>query len=219
MIESAFAHSTFAPTAAKRALHFTCQARLRCAQVVVMRATDTGRASLYGGIGILSAVLTNRLVFTPLDSLALTQSRSDIIGVVAGATLVLYGVGRAEILDKKEAVELSGIDVRKGFEGGSNRVTREVELASSALLSSVPNIRSFAVFVGGVGTYFVGRFRNNEVCAVVRENGIIANALNGKERAYLADMKVVPVKEIEFGFLPSNCQVSHSSITPFCWAV
>lgn len=177
-----------------------------------MNAANTGRASIYGGIGLLASVLTNRLVFTPLDSLALTQSRSDIIGVIVGATLLLYGVGRAEIQDKKAAVELSGVDVRRGFDDANDKLNREVELASSAILAAVPNIKSFAMLVNGVGKYYVGRFRSYDADAIVVEDGVVAKALRNSERAYLADMKVVPVKELEFGFLPSNCQVCLPSL-------
>lgn len=169
-------------------------------------ATSPGRASLYGGIAVLTAVLTNRLVFTPLDNLAVTQSRSDILGVIAGATLVLYGVGKAEIADSKKAVELVGVDLRVGFEK-SDLLATEIQWAAAALCKGVPNVRSVAVLVDGVGKYFYGRFRNEQVTARVVEDGIVAGALQRGERVYLGDMKVVPVKEIEFAFLPTNCQV------------
>lgn len=170
-------------------------------------ALNTGRASLYGGIGILTAVLTNRLAFTPLDALALTQSRSDILGVITGATLVLYGVGKAEIADRQKAVELSGVDIRKGFNDRADPVVAEIEWAAVALVEAIPNVRSCAVVVNGVGSYFLGRFRESNVRFEVSANGVIDTAMKRGNRAYLADMKTVPVKEIEFGFLPSNCQV------------
>lgn len=171
-----------------------------------------GSVSLYGGVGILTAVLTNRLLLTPLDSLAMTQSRSDILGVIAGATLVLYGVGKAEIAERKEAVEMSGQDVYQGFETKS-RLSREVHWASSAILEGVPNVRSFAIIIDGVGQYFTGKFREARVDAAVVNDGTIARAMASGQRAYLADMKVVPVKELEFGFLPSNCQVCFIFLT------
>lgn len=171
-----------------------------------MKLTATGRASLFGGIGILTALLTNRLVFTPLDSLALTQSRSDILGVIAGTTLLLYGVGKAEIADRKKAVELSGVDVRQGF-GGGDAVSDEVEWGATALLEAIPNVRSCAVLIDGVGRHFLGRFRDEEVSASIVPDGVVDRALQKGQRAYLADMKTVPVKEVEFGYLPDNCQV------------
>lgn len=174
-----------------------------------MNLTTSGRVSLFSGIGVLTAVLTNRLIFTPLDSLALTQSRSDILGVIAGATLVLYGVGKAEIADQKKAVDLSGVDVRQGF-GRDDIATAEVEWMAIALLEAIPNVRSCAVIINGVGCYFLGRFRFPNVTADVVEDGVIDRALRSGTRAYLADLKTVPVKETEFGYLPINCQVCHS---------
>lgn len=176
-----------------------------------MKLTTTGRASLYGGIGILTALLTNRLVLTPLDFLAQTQSRSDILGVIAGTTLLLYGVGKAEITDSKQAVELSGVDVRRGFEDDSD-IRYEVEWAATALLSAIPNVKSCAVFVDGVGRFFLGRFRENEVAATVMTDGVLELAMQKGERVYLADMKTVPVKDVEFGFLPNNCQVGSAKL-------
>lgn len=179
-----------------------------CAASWSMKLTSTGRASLYSGIGLLTAVLTNRLVLTPLDSLAQTQSRSDILGVIAGATLVLYGVGKAEIADTKKPVQLSGVDVRKGFEDmPDSNIGYEVEWAATALLSAIPNVKSCAFFVDGVGRFFLGRFRENEFAASVITDGVLELALRKGERVYLADMKTVLVKDVEFGYLPNNCQV------------
>lgn len=169
---------------------------------------SVGRTSLYGGIGVLAAVLTNRLVYSPIDGMTQAQSRSDILGVIAGAALLLYGVGKAEVTDSKQAVELSGVDVRRGFGDVADiQIGYELEWAAEALVCSIPNIKSCAVFVNGVGRTFLGRFRENEVSAKVIPGGVLELALQKGERAYLADLKTVPVKDVEFGFLPSNCQV------------
>lgn len=170
-----------------------------------------GKTSLYTGIGILAGVLTNRLLLTPLDSLAMTQSRSDILGVITGATLILYGVGKAEIADAKKAVEMGGEFIRQGFTP-DDTLSGEVEWAASATFAGVPNIRSFCVIANGVGQFFIGQFRDEEVAAVMVEGGTIDNSIASGKRAYLADMKTVPTKELEFGFLPSNCQVGWNYI-------
>lgn len=175
-----------------------------------MAMSTKARIGLYGGGTVLTSVLTNRLLFTPLDALALTQSRSDIIGVVAGATLLLYGLGRAEILDLKETVDLGGVDVKAGLEEGS-ALRKEVLWASEALFAATPNIRSCALVVDGEDRFRIGRFRDAKVRASVMEGGIVASALATGNRAYLADLKVVPGKELEFGYLPSNCQVRNRS--------
>lgn len=185
---------------------YRCQKKFKRSTIAVSMQLTTGKASLYCGIGVLAGVLTNRLLLTPLDSLAMTQSRSDILGVIAGATLVLYGVGKAEIADVKKAVEMDGQYVRQGF-NDSSYIGQEVEWAASAISQGAPNVCSFALVIDGVGKCFIGKFRNSDVEMNVVDNGTISNAMASGKRAYLADMKVVPVKEMEFGFLPSNCQV------------
>lgn len=172
-----------------------------------------GRPSLYTGVTILTAVLANRILFTPLDSLAMTQSRSDILGVIAGATLVLYGVGKAEVAESKAAVELDGVDLRLGISTiesiGGPQLAYETEWAANAIFKCNPNICSFVLISGGVGCCFFGRFRSSDAHTAldVPEGGTIYNSMVSGQRAYLADMKVVPVKETEFGFFPVNCQV------------
>ena len=71
------------------------------------------------------------------------------------------------------------------------------------MVRGVPAVRSF-VFV--VDEKVVGRkgvFREGAE-VVVPVGDIVDSAVRKGERAYLADMKVVPVKEVEFGFLPEN---------------
>lgn len=172
------------------------------------------RVSLYSGIGALAGILGNRLLLTPLDNLAMTQSRSDILGIIAGATLVLYGVGKAEVVERKEAVEMDGIDVRRGFSSG-DRLSDEIEWAAQAIIEGVPNIKSFLWVERGKGKYFLGRFRDGNITVTTVDEGVIETAITADRRAYLADMKVVPVRESEFGFLPAKCQVRY--VKRFCF--
>lgn len=171
----------------------------------VTMQVSTGKPAFYGGIVVLVGVLANRIVLTPLDSLAMTQSRSDILGVIAGATLLLYGVGKAEIAVPKKAVEMGGNYVSQGFDN-ENVITSEIEWVARTIFLGLPNIRSFAL-VGGKNQYFLGMFRNTAVKVALSNGETIDNAIKNGKRAYLADMKVVPVKDTEFGFLPTNCQV------------
>lgn len=172
------------------------------------------RVSLYCGSGALAGILGNRLLLTPLDSLAMTQSRSDILGIIAGATLVLYGVGKAEVVERKEAVEMDGIDVRRGFSSG-DALSDEIEWAAQAIMEGVPNIKSFLWVEQGDGKYFLGRFRDDNLTVTTVNEGVIETAIASDRRAYLADMKVVPVREYEFGFLPTKCQVRCENLFSF----
>lgn len=163
-----------------------------------------GRLPLFTGASLLSALLINRLIFTPLDTLAVSQSRSDLLGVASAATLVLYGVGRADIAARtRDAVQLDGFDVRQGIEEGG-----EVEWLMECLIGGNVNVRSCALFVGEVGKCFMGQFRDNVVEGRVVPGGVVDLARRNGRRVYLADLKTVPVKETEFGYLPRDCQVS-----------
>lgn len=166
----------------------------------------TDRVALYCGVGALAGILGNRLFLTPLDNLAMAQSRSDILGIIGGATLVLYGVGKAEIIERKEAVEMDGVEVRRGFDE-RDVLTKEVEWAAEAVMNGIPNIKSFVWVDRGRGKYFLGRFRSADVSFSAVREGIVETSVKSNKRSYLADMKVVPVRESEFGFLPSKCQV------------
>lgn len=168
-----------------------------------------GQYPFYAGVTLLAGLLVNRLLLTPLGNLAINQSRSDIIGVVAGATLLLYGVGKAELSDKREVVEIGGEqifkNVRKKGPGGE-----EIIWASRAIFGAIPSIKSFVFIENGEGQFYSGRFRSKDVEVSLKGEGIIARAMATGTRSYLADMKVVPVKETEFSFFPSKCQVSQN---------
>lgn len=188
--------------------HYEPQRRTKAVTPPAMNLVTPSRASIYGGIGVLVGVLTNRLLFTPIDAVAQAQARSDILGVISGAALLLYGVGKAEVTDSKSAVDIGGVDICKGFDKVTDkRIGQELEWAAEALLSAIPNIKSFSVFIDGRGEIFLGRFREPDIAANSVRGGVVDLALRKRERAYLADMKTVPVKDLEFGFLPSNCQV------------
>lgn len=162
---------------------------------------DTSRPlPLYTGIATLTAVLVNRLFLTPLDALPPPQSREDILAVGGAAALILYGLGRADVAEKKaEVVALEGVEFSEGMEGS-------VGWACRALILGVPAVRSFVFVVDGQVVGREGVFREGAL-VVVPGGGIVDEAVRKGERAYLADMKVVPVKEVEFGYLPENVQV------------
>lgn len=165
---------------------------------------NVGRTSLITGGCLLTGLLGNRLFLTPLDGLTATQSRADIVGVIAGATLVLYGLARAEVSERRASVEMGGVQVKAGFEDSKAEV---VERCAQSLIDGIQGAKSVTVMVGGEGKFFLGRFRTAAPEARVVGEGIVAKAMDSGKRAYLADMKVVPVRETEFGFLPQKCQV------------
>ncbi|CAN8068553.1 unnamed protein product [Agarophyton chilense] len=98
---------------------------------------------------------------------------------------------------------MGGVDVATGFEGPQGS---KVERGARALLEGIEGVKSVAVMVKGEGRFFLGKFREEMPVATVQKEGIIWNAFKSGNRSYLADMKVVPVRETEFGFLPKECQ-------------
>jgi hypothetical protein len=98
---------------------------------------------------------------------------------------------------------------------------RQADWTARAIFAAVPPIKSFAVFAGGNEVCRVGMFREGEENdgglrsdgrlsledCVAKESGITAGAIRDGKRAYLADLKVVSAKDVEFAYLPVNCQV------------
>jgi Cofactor assembly of complex C subunit B, CCB2/CCB4 len=126
----------------------------------------------------------------------------------------LYGLGRIELADRRAAVEVGGVDVRDGFltddadaAASITLLSNEVLWTATALFDALPNVKSFAVVLNSGKCFRLGRFRSREATPFVAPGGIACRTLETGKRAYLADLKVVPVKEVEFGFLPKNCQV------------
>lgn len=169
---------------------------------------DSRPLALGGGVAFLTAVLVNRVFFTPLDFLPPPQARGDLLAVSASAALILYGVGRADVQEKvREQVEIGGVHVESGYEG-PEALANQLDWTARALFKGIPTVRSFALINDGKELCRYGRFRDEEVESEAPAGGIAANALESGKRAYLADLKVVPTAEVELAFLPENCQVS-----------
>lgn len=169
--------------------------------------------ALGSGAVVLTAALLNRALLTPLDALPPPQARGDLLAVAAAAALILYGLGRAEVSEKeREQVDIGGVDVSRGLDGPKD-LSRQAEWTAHALFKGIPAVRSFALVKNGRELCRYGRFRDADVEIEVPAGGIAANVLSTGKRAYLADLKVVPTREVEFGFFPENCQVS-SALKP-----
>lgn len=196
---------------ARSRMRRTCRARPREVVTCSSRPLLSPNAALTTGAALLTTVLTNRLLFTSIDDLYPPQSRSDIIAVIASATLVLYGLGRAEVAERRAAVDMGGVDVvpasDSAFRALPDSARAELEWSADAVLDAMPTFKSVAVVVGDATVFRRGRFRAPDSVPVVPAGGIADNVRKSAERAYLADLKVVPVKEVEFAFFPENCQV------------
>lgn len=176
---------------------------------------DSRPLALGGGVAILAAVLVNRVFFTPLDFLPPPQARGDLLAVSASAALILYGLGRADVAERvREKVEMGGVDVEEGYDG-PEVLANQLEWTARALFKGIRTVRSFALIHDGKELCRYGRFRDKQVESEAPAGGIAMTALENRKRAYLADLKVVPTAEVEFAFLPDNCQVSWA-VCPVC---
>lgn len=152
-------------------------------------------------VGSLAGVLLvlNRLL-TP--ELTASQARSDALGIVISALLVLTGLLWQQIQPRSpEAVELMG---EEGFELDSelpDAVKTELAWASHILLTNTVT-RSLVVWYRGKVVLRRGILGPQ---MAVEPGPILQRVLDKQRPVYLVDLKVYPGR-IEFNYLPENVQ-------------
>ena len=151
-----------------------------------------------GGLaGIL--LLTNRML-TP--QLTQSQARSDAVGVILSAVLILTGLLWQQVQPRSpDAVDLIG---EQGFEllpGLPDEVKTELAWASHLLLTNTVT-RSLVVFYQGKVLLRRGVLAVNPE---VKPGAILIRVLEKQKPVYLVDLKVYPGR-IEFDYLPENTQ-------------
>lgn len=152
-------------------------------------------------VGMLagSLLLINRLL-TP--ALTESQARSDALGVIVSALLVLTGLLWQRIQPKPpEAVELIGAE---GFELASDlpdEIKTELAWASHLLLTNTMT-RSIVVWYDGQVLLRRGILGVN---AEVKPGAIVQRVLQTQKPVYLVSLKLYPGK-VEFDYLPENTQ-------------
>lgn len=151
-----------------------------------------------GGVGG-ALLLVNRLL---TEHLSASQARSDALGVILSAMLILTGLLWQQIQPRPpETVELQG---KEGFELAADlpEVVR-IELAwASHLLLTNTVTRSLVVYYQGKVLARRGIWGKN---ALVKPGAIVQRVLDQQKPVYLVDLKVYPGK-IEFDYLPENTQ-------------
>jgi hypothetical protein len=151
-----------------------------------------------GGLGgVLLAV--NRLT-TPeiLDS----QARSDALGVILSAVLILIGLLWQQIQPRlPESVVLVGKEGLELAEDLSESLKIELAWASHLLLTNT-NTRSLVVYYGDRVLLRRGILGNN---SQVQPGAIVQRVFNTGKPVYLVDVKLYPGK-VEFDYLPENIQ-------------
>lgn len=152
-------------------------------------------------VGILggSLLLINRLL-TPM--LTDSQARSDVMGVILSALLILTGLLWQRIQPKPpEAVQLQG---EEGFElDQSLPETVQLELAwASHLLLTNTVTRSIVAYYDGHVLMRRGILGPN---AEVKPGAILQRVLDKQKAVYLVALSVYPGR-VEFDYLPENTQ-------------
>jgi hypothetical protein len=151
-----------------------------------------------GGLaGVL--LLTNRLLSPQLTD---SQARSDALGVILSATLILTGLLWQQVQPRSpDAVDLIG---EQGFEllpGLPDEVKTELAWASHLLLTNTAT-RSLVVFYQGKVLLRRGVLGINPD---VKPGTILQRVLEKQKPVYLVNLKLYPGR-IEFDYLPENTQ-------------
>jgi len=153
-------------------------------------------------VGVLGSTLLvlNRLLLT--EDLTGSQSRSDALGVILSALLVLTGLLWQRVQPRTpEAVELIGA---QGFEIDltlSESIQTELAWASYSLLTNTPT-QSMAIWYDDRTLLRRGILG---VDAKVTPGAIVERSLKTEKPVYLVSLKLYPGR-VEFTYLPENTQ-------------
>ncbi len=151
-----------------------------------------------GGLGG-TLLMLNRFV-TP--DLSASQSRSDVLGVILSALLILVGLIWQQIQPRSpDTVILEG---EQGFEISEDlppAIKTELAWASHLILTNTVT-RSLAVYYQGRTILRRGVLGKNPE---IQPGTILKRVLDKQKPVYLVDLKVYPGR-IEFDYLPANTQ-------------
>lgn len=151
-----------------------------------------------GGVaGVL--LLTNRLLTSQLTE---SQARSDALGVILSAVLILTGLLWQQVQPRSpEAVNLIGEEGLELAPELPEEVKTELAWASHLLLTNTVT-RSLVVFYQGKVLLRRGVLGVNPE---VKPGAILSRVIEKQKPIYLVDLKLYPGR-IEFGYLPENTQ-------------
>jgi hypothetical protein len=152
-----------------------------------------------GGVaGIM--LLLNRLLLTP--SISDSQARSDVVGTIASAVLILIGLIWQQIQPKlPESVILEGEEGLEIDPSLSMEASTELAWATHIILTNTAT-KSIAVYAGGRVLIRRGILGKNKY---IIPGTILKRVLETQKPVYLVDLKLYPGR-IEFDYLPANIQ-------------
>jgi hypothetical protein len=148
-----------------------------------------------GLVGVL--LLINRLLTSQLTE---SQSRSDALGVIASAVLILTGLLWQQVQSRSpDAVILIGEEGLELAPDLPDEVKTELAWASHLLLTNTVTRSLVVVYQGNVLLRRGILGKNPEV----KPGAILKRVLEKQKPVYLVDLKVYPGR-IEFDYLPEN---------------
>jgi hypothetical protein len=153
------------------------------------------------GVGGIAGtlLLVNRLIS---EDLTPAQSRSDVVGVILCAVMVLIGLLWQRVQPKTpDAVVLVGKEGLEMSADLSEAVQTELAWASHLLLNNTAT-RSISLYIDGQTILRRGILAEQ---GQVVPGAILDRVLKTQKPIYLVDVKVYPGK-IEFNYLPENVQ-------------
>ncbi|MEO1004740.1 MAG: cofactor assembly of complex C subunit B [Cyanobacteria bacterium J06638_38] len=153
---------------------------------------------LAGGLGSF-LLLINRLFTVQITD---SQARSDALGVIEGAVLILVGLLWQQIQARTpDTVDLIGETGLELSEELSETAQTELAWASHLLLTNTVT-RSLVVYYDGKTILRRGVLGNNPQ---VKPGAILQRVLSQGKPVYLVNLNLYPGK-IEFDYLPENTQ-------------
>ena len=152
-------------------------------------------------VGILgsSLLILNRLLTPALTD---SQARSDVIGIILSAVLVLTGLLWQRVQPRSpDAVELQGEEGFELDEALPEVMKTELAWASHLVLTNTAT-RSLVAYYDSQVLMRRGILGPTEE---VTEGAILKRVLDKGKAVYLVDMKLYPGR-VEFSYLPENTQ-------------
>lgn len=162
---------------------------------------NAGLRQLPIAAGILGSTLLmiNRFL-TP--ALTASQARSDVVGIILSALLVLVGLIWQRIQPRlPESVVLEGTEGFELSESLPQPIQTDLAWASHLLLTNTVT-RSLVAYYDGQVLMRRGILGKT---AAVAPGAILKRVLEKQKAVYLVDLKLYPGR-IEFGYLPDNTQ-------------
>lgn len=162
------------------------------------------RLPLFAGVLGSALLVLNRLLFTP--ELSTSQSRSDALGILLSALLILTGLLWQQIQPiAPKAVPLQGIPGLDWHPGLSEAAKIELAWASHTLLTTTA-ARTVLVWMDGQTLLQRGILASAGQLPQLEPKSVLQRVLQTGRPVYLVDLKLFPARFEFDGILPTGSQ-------------